>query len=99
MFLFPSDSETLGNVTLEAMASGLPTVCADAPGSDYLVADGVTGFLVKPRDAEAFTDRVNLLITDARLRTQMGREARQRAESADWETALSRLVGFYGEIS
>jgi phosphatidylinositol alpha 1,6-mannosyltransferase len=49
VFLFPSDTETFGSVTLEAMASGLPTVCADATGSRSLVEPGVTGALVMSR--------------------------------------------------
>jgi len=49
IFFFPSDSESFGSVTLEAMASGLPCVCADATGSRSLVVDGQTGFLAPPR--------------------------------------------------
>ena len=45
LFVFPSDSESFGNVTLEAMASGLPCVCADATGSRSLVVFGQTGYL------------------------------------------------------
>ncbi len=48
LFLFPSETETFGNVTLEALASGLPVVAADAAGSRMLVNDGVTGRLCPP---------------------------------------------------
>ena len=95
VFLFPSETETLGNVTLEAMASGLPTVCANAPGSNFLVTDDVTGFLVQPGDSEGFADRVGALVSDRGLRDAMGREARHRAQRFDWETTLGRLVDFY----
>lgn len=95
VFLFPSETETLGNVTLEAMASGLPTVCADAPGSDHLVIDGVTGFLVEPRNSEAFAERVVTLIADRALRKEMGKHARQRARASDWGAALERLLHLY----
>ena len=47
VFLFPSETETFGNVTLEAMASGLPCVCSDATGSRSLVVHGCTGYLAK----------------------------------------------------
>jgi phosphatidylinositol alpha 1,6-mannosyltransferase len=95
VFLFPSETETLGNVTLEAMASGLPAVCADAPGSDHLVIDGVTGFLVEPGNGEAFANRVLTLIADRALRAEMGEQARARARSSDWATALERLLHLY----
>ncbi len=54
IFLFPSETETFGNVTLEAMASGLTVVAADAAGSASLVDDGRTGVLCPPRDRQVF---------------------------------------------
>src|SRR5690606_11649352 len=62
VFLFPSDTETFGNVTLEAMASGVPTVCADATGSRTLVEHGETGLLVPAGNSAAFTEAVLHLI-------------------------------------
>lgn len=98
VFLFPSDTETFGNVTLEAMASGLPTVCADAPGSRSLVNDGATGFLAPAEDTDAFYDAVARLVSDADLRRSMGQNARKRAQHYDWEAVLGRLVGYYDEL-
>lgn len=98
VFLFPSDTETFGNVTLEAMASGLPTVCADATGSRTLVDDGATGFLAPAGDAEAFFEATARLVSDPDLRRSMGQHARKRAQHYDWEAVLARLVGYYGEV-
>jgi len=95
VFLFPSDTETFGNVTLEAMASGLPTVCADAVGSRDLVVDGTTGHLCAPDDVDAFTRAVRHLVTDADARSAMGEAALDRAESFRWESILSRMNDYY----
>lgn len=98
VFLFPSASETFGNVTLEAMACGLPTVCADATGSRTLVEDGTTGFLAPPDDAETFLDKTARLVTDAALRKQMGTAAHERAMEFDWPIILDQMTGYYREV-
>ncbi len=98
VFLFPSDTETFGNVTLEAMASGLPTVCADATGSRTLVDDGTTGVLAPAGDTDAFFEATARLITDAEGRRTMGRQAHQRAQHYSWNAVLSRIVGYYDEL-
>lgn len=98
LFLFPSDTETFGNVTLEAMASGLPTVCADATGSRTLVEHGETGLLVPPGDSTAFLEAVQHLVEDARERRRMGISALNHARRYEWNTILSRMVAFYDEI-
>ena len=98
VFLFPSDTETFGNVTLEAMASGVPTVCADASGSNALVVDGETGFLARPGEAASFLDAVERLVTDPALRQTMGRQALTRARTYEWEEAMACIAGYYEEI-
>lgn len=98
LFLFPSDTETFGNVTLEAMASGVPTVCADATGSNALVDDGTTGLLAPAGDTEAFYDAVVQLVTDDARRRRMGQAARQAAEPYEWETVLARMDRYYDDI-
>ncbi|MEO8577175.1 MAG: glycosyltransferase family 1 protein [Gemmatimonadales bacterium] len=98
VFLFPSETETFGNVTLEAMSSGLPTVVANATGSNALVEDGVTGFLAPPRDSAAFLDRVQKLISDDALRARMSSAARRAAEHYEWSEVLGKLAGYYEEL-
>jgi len=95
IFIFPSDSESFGNVTLEAMASGLPAVCADATGSRSLVVPGETGFLAPAGDAEAFTRHITTLAGDGALRRRMGEAARLRALSFSWDETLARILGYY----
>lgn len=98
VFLFPSETETFGNVTLEAMASGLPCVCAQATGSGSLVVHGETGFLVPARNSTAFFDAVSSLVRDADLRAQMGNASRARALSFDWQVILPQLVSAYQAV-
>ena len=98
IFLFPSDTETFGNVTLEAMASGLPAVCADASGSNLLVVDGETGYLVPPNDVDQFTHCVSRLAQNPELRRAMGTEARIRAKTFEWDQVLACMADYYAEI-
>jgi glycosyltransferase involved in cell wall biosynthesis len=98
IFLFPSETETFGNVTLEALASGLPAVVANATGSNALVTDSVNGFLVEPRNSAAFLERVEQLVNEGELRARMGTAARKSAESYDWSAVLDQIAGYYEEI-
>src|ERR1019366_2763858 len=78
VFFFPSETESFGNVTLEAMASGLPCVCADATGSRSLVVPGVTGLLAVPGRVAQFAAHIAALARDEGLRKQMGAAAWER---------------------
>ena len=98
VFLFPSETETFGNVTLEAMASGLSVVCADAAGSRSLVDDTVTGLLCPPREVGCFARNVRRLVSDSALRSELGRAARNAAQQYDWTTVLGRMIGFYRKV-
>lgn len=90
-FVMPSDSETLGFVVLESMASGVPVVGVRAGGIPNLIDDGETSFLVPTGDTDAFVDRLTKLQNDKELRTEMGKKARKEAERWGWEAATSVL--------
>jgi phosphatidylinositol alpha 1,6-mannosyltransferase len=95
IFLFPSETESFGNVTLEAMACGLPAVCADATGSRSLVVPDVTGFLVEPGDSDGFVTSVRQLLSDPALRERMGAAARERSLEFGWEDPMRRILQRY----
>ena len=95
IFVFPSDSESFGNVTLEAMASGLPCVCADATGSRSLVVPGETGFLAPADDDDGFARHITALATDTALRRRLGEGARARSLTFSWDETLARMLGYY----
>ena len=98
LFFYPSTTETFGNVTLEAMASGLPALCADAPGSKSLVKTGVNGFLVAPADIDGFVDRVQRLSEDVDLRRSMSASALQTAQDYTWEKTFDLLWQYYSRL-
>jgi phosphatidylinositol alpha 1,6-mannosyltransferase len=98
IFFFPSESETFGNVTLEAMASGLPAVNAVASGSNSLVIEGKTGFLVSARDEAGLAARIEQLARDKAMRESMGAAARQRSLTFSWDTVLSGLLASYYRV-
>jgi phosphatidylinositol alpha 1,6-mannosyltransferase len=98
IFLFPSESETFGNVTLEAMASGLATICAVATGSNSLVLTGETGYLVEASNEAAMVQRLQNLMQDEALRQKMGKAARQRALEFNWDAILGRLLDSFKNI-
>jgi glycosyltransferase involved in cell wall biosynthesis len=98
IFFFPSESETFGNVTLEAMASGLPAVNAIASGSNSLVTEGETGHLVNARDEQGLAARLETLVRDESLRRTMGEAARPRALTFSWDHILSGLLDSYRTV-
>lgn len=95
IFVFPSDTETFGSVTLEAMASGLPTVCADATGSRSLVDPGVTGYLAPVGDVDAMVAGALRLAREPILRRAMGEAARARSLRFSWDEAMAGALARY----
>jgi glycosyltransferase involved in cell wall biosynthesis len=95
VFFNPSITETFGNVTLEAMASGLPVVAAGATGASSLVLDGVTGRLVPPTGegggATGFAEEIAPYCRDAALRMAHGAAGEERSLEYSWD-AINQVV-------
>ncbi|MDQ0196610.1 glycosyltransferase family 4 protein [Paenibacillus wynnii] len=98
LFVFPSSTETFGNVVLEAMASGLPVIAANAGGVTDLVVSGRTGILVKPRCADAIVREILNWINRREQLAVMGLEGRRLALSRSWENIFDGLISDYEEI-
>ncbi len=98
IFFNPSRSETFGNVTLEAMASGLPGVCADATGSRDLIDHGKNGFLIRD-DGWEYAERLLSLIDDETLRERMARTARDTAVQRDWDGIMQQMLSHYLDLT
>lgn len=83
--------EPFGLTAVEAMACGKPVVASAVGGLQSIVIDGVTGYLAPPNDPHALADKLELLLRDSALRSQLGNLARQRAvEEYSWETITRR---------
>lgn len=95
VFLNPSVTETFGNVTLEAMACGLPVVAAGATGAASLVEDGETGRLVKPGDTGAFAEALAAYCTDDSLRRRHGDAGEKAAAAYSWDAINQAVVDTY----
>lgn len=91
IFLFPSQTETFGNVTLEAMASGLAVVAHDLAAAHELIQPGVNGLLARSGTPNAFTRQAIACAADPGLRRKLKRHARETALQQDWPRLIDRL--------
>lgn len=98
VFLFPSTTETFGNVTLEALACGLPAVVANASGNRSLVSNNRNGFLIPPYDVGEYVRLIKLLVNDDAKRAEMSRQAREFAMGYTWDSINGGLVANYEAV-
>ncbi|MDE2079820.1 MAG: glycosyltransferase family 1 protein [Burkholderiales bacterium] len=97
VFLFPSLTETFGNVVPEAMASGLAVLAYDHAAAGQLLRHGANGLLAPPGDEAAFRDLARQLAADpARVRA-LGRQARLTAERLDWGRIVEAVEAEYAD--
>ncbi|MEM1289937.1 MAG: glycosyltransferase family 1 protein [Cyanobacteria bacterium P01_H01_bin.162] len=97
-FVFPSRTETLGLVLLEAMAAGCPVVAANAGGIPDIVTDGENGYLFDPKDDNGAITATQHLLDRGAERELMSRNARIEAEKWGWNAATQQLQKFYTTI-
>ncbi len=95
LFVFPSTTETFGNVVLEAFASGLPVVAVAQGGSADLVDHGKNGYLGRPRDPKDLEKWMQKCLDSAALRKKLGKGALRTASEYDWPIINGRLISEY----
>lgn len=97
VFVYASETETMGNVVLEAMASGCPVVAPHAGGIPNLLTHGATGFLYKARDDKDASHWTQALLDDSALRAKVSQAARQAIEDRNWEQSIERVRRAYSQ--
>ena len=99
-FIFPSRTETLGLVLLEAMAAGCPVVAARSGGIPDIVTDGVNGYLFEPKSDDAGAIAATLrLLEEKQEREAIRQNAREEAERWGWSAATRQLQNYYQEVA
>jgi glycosyltransferase involved in cell wall biosynthesis len=94
------EGEGIPRALLEGMACGKPVVATEVAGIPEAVIDGVTGFLVKPRDVAALADRLSILLMDDSLSREMGLRARRHVETEfNYDTVIPKIASLLREVA
>jgi glycosyltransferase involved in cell wall biosynthesis len=97
-FIFPSRTETLGLVLLEAMAAGCPVVAANSGGIPDIVTDGANGYLFDPNDPNGSIEATKKLFANHSEFQRLRENARQEAERWSWSAATKQLRAYYQSV-
>jgi glycosyltransferase involved in cell wall biosynthesis len=96
-FVYASETETMGNVVLEAMACGRSVVAPQAGGIPTLLEHGRSGFLFQPGDLAGAVQLTRRVLDDVDLRARVGQAARRHIENSKWEHSVGRVRQVYAE--
>ncbi|PYJ32385.1 MAG: histidinol-phosphatase [Verrucomicrobia bacterium] len=91
VFVFPSTTDTFGNVILEAQACGLPVVVSDSGGSKELVESEANGLITRSHDVEDLACAIRALVTNRAMRERMGKFARNSVIDRSWPSAFRKF--------
>lgn len=97
LFVFPSASETFGNVVLESLACGTPVVGANAGGVQTIIQNGITGMLCTEKDVGEFVNAITSIISRERTRQVMSENGRKYAQTKSWNSVFYNLLLDYDE--
>ena len=85
VFVFPSVSETFGNVVLEAMAAGLPCIVANGGGSRDFITNGTNGFICEANNAQGYINQIKEIIQNEQLRNTFSQAGLQLSKTFSWQ--------------
>jgi len=91
LFVFPSQTETFGNVTLEALASGIPVLAFDCAAARDWVQPGINGWLVPENNSDGFVDQAVAIFKSPNLLEQVSSSTRQQVVHLDWDQIAEQV--------
>lgn len=98
LMVFPSTTETFGNVVLESLACGTPVIGANSGGVKNIIADGKTGVLCEPKNEDSFLSSIYELLNNEEMRKQISLDARSYATTQSWDEISSDLLMHYDDV-
>ncbi|QWG35695.1 glycosyltransferase family 1 protein [Bacillus mycoides] len=98
LMVFPSTTETFGNVVLESLACGTPVIGANSGGVKNIITDGKTGVLCEPKNEDSFLSSIYELLNNEEMRKQLSLDAHSYATTQSWDEISSDLLMHYDDV-
>jgi len=98
LFVFPSTTETFGNVILEAFASGIPAIAVNKGGVADIITHGVDGMIAEANNPEDFAEKIVYFLKNMDMARHFGMDARKTSETYSWQTINTKLLESYQQV-
>jgi glycosyltransferase involved in cell wall biosynthesis len=98
LFIFPSTTETFGNVILEAFASGIPAVGVNKGGVADIITPGVDGLIAEANNPPDFAQKIAFFLKNKGMARELGADARKTAQKYSWKAINRQLLNSYQQV-